>query len=156
MSRFENPVVPAAHKFCLDEPKDAPKKRATISNLKAPKRKSVRVEFGLYHPTTGIPVFYYGPDFVGAEEEFRILPSKVFSRRTDQREKIESQQLSKANTQEYHTSSSANTEVKIRQRLGTRNENEELEAISRSFAMDASNPFKKMMIGNRSKSIIEK
>jgi hypothetical protein len=67
------------------------------------KKKINKVEFGLYHPYTGIPVFYYGPDFVGPdEEEFRIHPSKVFSRRSDQRSKIEPQpQLTKSVTQEY-------------------------------------------------------
>jgi hypothetical protein len=149
-------VVPVAHKFNLDESKVIEKKRVGISNLKQPKKKANKVEFGLYHPHTGIPVFYYGPDFVDPrEEEFRIHPSKVFSRRSDQREMIESQQMSKANRQEYQTSGSANADVKVRERLGTRNENEELEAISRSFAVDASNPFKKMVIGARSKSIIE-
>ena len=41
----------------------------------------------------------------------------------------------------------------MRQRIGTRNEDDELEAISRSFAGDTSNPFKKMIVGSRSKSI---
>jgi hypothetical protein len=37
--------------------------------------------------------------------------------------------------------------------LGTRNEDDELEAISKSFAGDTTNPFKRIIVGNRSKSI---
>jgi hypothetical protein len=57
--------------------------------------------------------------------------------------------------QEESMPSDINHEIKLRQRVGTRNEDEELEAISKSFAADVQNPFKKLIMGGRSKSIVE-
>ena len=158
--RFANSQKPI--KYNLEDSIVVEKKtkssRVGISNLKT-KKKSSRPEFGLYHPNSGIPVFYQSPDFDQEfEEDFRINISRVFCRRQDFiKAKLESQpHKQKTDEQDIiNSGETINPDVKVRQRLGTRNENDELEAISKSFAGDTSNPFKRIIVGGRSRSIDE-
>ena len=132
---------------------EKPKKRVGISNLKT-KKKSNKPEFGLYHPNSGIPAYFPDPD-AEPEDQFRINLSRVFCRRSDFiKAKLESQPH-KPKAEEPDLINSGEPDLKIRTRIGTKNE-EELEAISKSFAGDTSNPFKVLMMGARSKSIIDK
>ena len=87
--RFENAEKPLKYSFNESVPFE---RKKSFSNLK-PKKKSTKPEFGLYHPNTGIPVFYQGPEFYQEyEEEFRINLSRVFCRRSDYiKSKLESQ-----------------------------------------------------------------
>ena len=78
--RFQNAEKPL--KYSLNDSVSFERKKS-FSNLKT-KKKSNKPEFGLYHPNTGIPVFFSGPEFYQEyEEDFRINLSRVFCRRQD-------------------------------------------------------------------------